>query len=196
MLRRVHQSIDTYRDDRRSGIVYARNRLVFTSVVFGFTVFSLLALAIERSVDTAMLVGAAIYFLVGAVVGLFGQLRADATADSAVEDYGLSIVRIAQTPLSSGFAAVSGVVVMPILFAYSVASGLAAVIGTTTSLLTAAAAAAPTGQVVLANVFDIGAFPYGLLVAAVFGLSPGLLIDRLAKQAEEYKQDLKKSSAA
>src|SRR5438128_9762590 len=120
VLRQVHQAIDAYRDDRRDGIVRARNRLVVTALVFGFALFALLALAIEGNIDPAVLVAAVVYFLVGAVVGLFGQLRNDASSDTAVEDYGLAIVRIAQTPLSSGFAAIAGVVLLSLLFTYSV----------------------------------------------------------------------------
>lgn len=196
MIRQVHQAIDTYRDDRRDGIVRARNRLVVTSLAFGFATYAMLALAIDRSIETANLVAAATFFLVGAVVGLFAQLRADASADSAGEDYGLAIVRIAQTPLSSGFAAISGVVMLPMLFAYSVDSGLSAVVGSAVQASSSGAtAAASTQGVVLTDIFNIKTFPYGLLVAAVFGLSPGLLIDRLAKQAEEYKKDLRTSSS-
>lgn len=199
MLRQVHQAVDAYRDGRRDGIVRARNRLTITSLTFGFALYAILALAISKRAPAEAIAAGVAFFLVGAVVGLFAQLRKDAAEDSAVEDYGLSIVRIAQTPLSSGFAAVAGVVMLPIVYAFSIQNGLSAVIPQQApTLATGASAAISPAQTLLdlKILFNITQFPYGLLVAAIFGLSPGLLIDRLAKQAEEYKKDLRSSSAA
>jgi hypothetical protein len=47
----------------------------------------------------------------------------------------------------------------------------------------------------LSKIFDLGNNLIGLLVAAVFGLTPGLLFDRLQKLTEKYKSDLKSSQA-
>jgi hypothetical protein len=47
----------------------------------------------------------------------------------------------------------------------------------------------------LDEIFDLGKNLIGLFVAAVFGLTPGLLFDRLQQQAEKYKSDLKSSQA-
>jgi hypothetical protein len=47
----------------------------------------------------------------------------------------------------------------------------------------------------LVKIFDLGENLIGLLVAAVFGLTPGLLFDRLQQQSDKYKADLKSSQA-
>jgi hypothetical protein len=47
----------------------------------------------------------------------------------------------------------------------------------------------------LVKIFNLGENLIGLLVAAVFGLTPGLLFDRLQQQADRYKADLKSSQA-
>lgn len=47
----------------------------------------------------------------------------------------------------------------------------------------------------LEDIFDLRKNVIGLLLAAVFGLTPGLLFDRLQQQAERYKADLKSSEA-
>lgn len=45
----------------------------------------------------------------------------------------------------------------------------------------------------LEDIFDLNKNLIGLFVAAVFGLTPGLLFDRLQQQADRYKADLKSS---
>ena len=47
----------------------------------------------------------------------------------------------------------------------------------------------------LVKIFDLGENLIGLLVAAVFGLTPGLLFERLQQQTDKYKADLKSSQA-
>ena len=172
-LREIDFAINEFRNDRYGGIVRARNKLALTTVVFGLVAYALLSFAIavlpapETGRSHPILVGLALY-LVGALTGLFGQLRIDVQADTAIDDYGLSIVRIAQTPLSSGLAAVLGVVIVKL--------------------------AADTA-VDLNEVFDLGRNPNGLLVAAALGLSPQVVIGRLTQQADKYKADLQKSAA-
>jgi hypothetical protein len=46
---------------------------------------------------------------------------------------------------------------------------------------------------VLEHIFNLHENIIGLLMAAVFGLTPGLLFDRLQQQSEKYKADLKSS---
>jgi len=47
----------------------------------------------------------------------------------------------------------------------------------------------------LEDIFDLHKNIIGLLMAAVFGLTQGLLFERLQQQAEKYKSDLKSSEA-
>ncbi len=47
----------------------------------------------------------------------------------------------------------------------------------------------------LEDIFDFNKNLIGLFVAAVFGLTPGLLFDRMQQQADKYKADLKSSQS-
>lgn len=67
----------------------------------------------------------------------------------------------------------------------------------TTAPATGVAAKLATGARIpsLEEVFDLSKNLVGLFVAAVFGLTPGLLFDRLQQQAEKYKADLRSSQS-
>jgi hypothetical protein len=47
----------------------------------------------------------------------------------------------------------------------------------------------------LEDIFNLEKYPVGLAVAAVFGVTPGLLLQGLQQQSNQYKTDLKKSQA-
>jgi riboflavin transporter FmnP len=177
-LRRVRRSIDEFRSDRWAGLVRARNLLTLGAGLTGLVLYSLLWLAIIQGAGTATIGAATSYFLVGAMVGLFNQLYSDSKATTVVDDYGLSLARLMVTPLISGVAAVSGVVVISML--------------SVSQLATDASRAAFS----LAEFFDLGKLPFNVVVAATFGLTPGLLLDRLKQQTEQYKADLQTSKAA
>jgi hypothetical protein len=42
-------------------------------------------------------------------------------------------------------------------------------------------------------VFDLGDNPFGLVIAAIFGLSPTALISRLQSESEKYKSAIQSS---
>jgi formate-dependent nitrite reductase membrane component NrfD len=111
------------------------------------------------------------YYLVGALVGLFAELYGASRGHlRAVHDYGLALVRLLTIPVLSGIAAVLGVV------------------------LTRLAGAAST-DVPLTDIFSLEDYPLGIVVAAIFGLTPGLLLERLRTETNEYKEELLKSAA-
>jgi hypothetical protein len=175
-VRRVMRVINEYRDSRREGIVRSRNRLFATILFAGFTAFAVLALALVEEVERRRVAAAVTYYLVGAVIGLFQQLRAASAADTVTEeDYGLATARLINTPLFSGIAAVGGV-------ALAVLAPLAS-------------PGSNRGTANLEQVFDLANYPAGVVIAAVFGLTPTLLITRLQRQTEQYKADLRGSEA-
>ena len=47
----------------------------------------------------------------------------------------------------------------------------------------------------LGNIFNLDDRPFGLVLAAIFGLSPTVLISRLQQEAEKYKADLKSTES-
>jgi hypothetical protein len=164
---RVRTAIDAYRDKRADGLVRAKGRLIRTIAMTGGATYLLLALALLLGAPRTAIGYVSALYLVGAVVGLFLQLRSDAKRGSAVEDYGLATVRLVHVPLLSGIAAVAGV-------------GLTGLAGTQT----------------LAKLFDIVNVPTMLIIAATFGLTPGLLLNQLRSEADKYKEELDQTTTA
>ncbi len=165
--------VDEFRDTRRRGLVRSRNRLFATVVFTGLVAYGGLGLALLAGAGTTQIIAGATFYLIGASVGLFRQLRQAATADTVTEeDFGLSMVRLVHVPLASGLAAVGGVVVTAYLTALNSAEDVPA----------------------LATVFDIDASPLGLISAAVFGFTPSLLASSLQSRAEKWKEELKTSA--
>jgi hypothetical protein len=178
-LREVRFAINEYRDDRHDGLIRARNRLIWTMLAVGITTYLLLSVALVAGVDVPYVRAVAVFYLVGAIVGLFNRLRIEAGQTSAVEDFGLSQARLVVTPLVSGLAAVAGV--------YLIAA-FPALLPTGTG---SSSAAQP-----LTAVYDLAANPIGLVYAAVFGLAPGTLTSRLASASARLERDLQSTEAA
>ncbi len=228
VLRMIRRAINEYQDDLYGGLVTSRNRTLATAIVTGLAAFFLLAVPMTVGVSRPSIVAAAIFFLVGATVGLLNRLRHESEESTDVLDYGLSAARLWATPLHSGLAAVGGVVLTVLL------SSAAAVVpeGSPTPVPTpvrveslskigadsaanvpSRAADSPTPAPAegrqrsekghthdekptgpppqLAVIFDLGKNTKGILEAALFGLTPGLLFSRLQQQSEKYKSDLK-----
>src|SRR4051812_39427097 len=182
LLRRIRYAPDEDRDSRRGGIGRARNNLYTAGVFTGLTSTLLLVVAILAGASTNAIASAAAFYLVGGLVGLFRQLRTAASRDSATDDFGLSTARLIETPLFSGLAAIGGVVLTAMVSAVIPA--------------TASAPDGTLGQVPsLGQIFDVTKNSTGLIVAAVFGLAPSLLIARLQSRVDDYKADLSSSQA-
>jgi hypothetical protein len=178
-LRRVRRTINEFRDERRLGLVQARNRLIRTVTLTGLVGFSLIALPILGQASPDKLAAGVAFYLIGAIVGLFNRLYLDAGTEIATEDYGLAVARLLHTPLLSGLAALGGVLIIPML------SGMVNPSTDQSALL----------GVTLDHIFDLKHRPFGLVLAALFGLSPTVLINRLQQAAERYKTDLKSSAS-
>ena len=167
-------TVDEFRDSRRRGLVRARNRLFATVVFTGLVAYAGLGLALLAGAGTTQIVAGGTFYLIGASVGLFRQLRQAAAADTVTEeDFGLSMVRLVYTPLASGLAAIGGVVLTAYLTALNSNEDVPA----------------------LSTVFDISESPLGLVSAAVFGFTPSLLASTLQSRADKWKEELKSSGA-
>lgn len=170
-LMQVRAAIAEFRDSRREALVRARNRLYGTVIFSGITGCTFLFLAILSGATKTEIVAASAFYLVGGVVGLVKQLHSAATGSTAAQDdYGLGVVRLIQTPLLAGLAAIGGVV----LVSLTQGQGQASLDLTTT--------------------FDLGKNPYGLVVAAFFGLTPSLLLSSLQQRIDQYRTDLSHAS--
>ncbi len=106
---------------------------------------------------------ATIFYLVGAIVGLFSRLYDQASIDTSIDDFRLATARLLAAPLYSGLAALGGLVIAQ-----------RAILGNST-------------------VFDLNLT--NILIAAVFGLTPGLFTTAIQKEADQYKTDLKSTKA-
>lgn len=170
MLVEVRKSINDYRDTRRAGLVEARNRVLITVVFTGLTAYALLLIAILNGATANQVTAAATFYLVGGLAGLARRLQsAPAVHTAGQDDFGLANALLLHTPLFSGVAAIGGVVLTKI-------------------------AAGATGAN-LSDVFDLGSNPLSLLTAAVFGLTPALLITQLEKRAEDSQQELARTTS-
>lgn len=176
ILAETRYEINRFRDNSWEGIVNARNHLLDTSMNLGLMTYALLGFTLVMSPEPSTILWAVIYFLVGAITALFARARIEWSTASAVDDFGLTRARLVHLPWLAGLAAVGGVLVTAVLGPQLVpASG---------------SGTAPT----LAEVFNGGNTSL-LLVAAVFGLTPDLIIRRLEQQTEKYKADLESTQS-
>ncbi len=187
----------------------------------GLITCALLTFAIIERASSDAIIAACAFFLVGAAVGLINRLYLDGQDTSGVEDYGFTRARLMQTPLLSGMAALGGALLaalLPLLLNVSLTQPAAngattasfasgpPVTGTIGAATPAAITALPAATAVpraaasasqrLDDIFSLDRYPAALLLAAVFGLTPGLLINRLSQQAATYKSEIKSSFVA
>ena len=173
LARKIRYVLNSYRDDLFERFVRIRNAIFAALVYVGLVATGLLALAmlaLPRGFKDAIAAAMA-YYLVGALVGLFAELYGASRGHrGAVHDYGLALARLLTVPVLSGVAAVLGVVVTRL-------------------------AGGESADVDLDEIFSLSEYPLGILVAAIFGLTPGLLLERLRAETNEYKEELAKSAA-
>ena len=175
-LREVRRTLNEYRDNLWEGLIRTRNRLMMIVVITGFLAYILLSLSIVLNVGPKYVVAGATFFLVGAIVGLFNRLHLETQSNTAVNDYGLSMARVIATPLLSGLAAVGSVLVI--------------------TLLTGAMETSAAQKILLEDLPSIYSIsPWHIILAAIFGVAPNLLIGMLQQKAESYKSDIKSSKA-
>lgn len=180
VLASIRQTINEYRDDRSNGLVFLRRRAVQTLVFTGLTGYVALTLALLAGAPRSAIVAGSAFYLVGALIGLFQAAYAEQRRRSAIDDYGLSTTRLVLSPLVAGIAAVAGVALTAFLAAPPVGLGL----------LGGENAAQALGEI-----FDLEAYSLGLIVAAIFGLTPGLLLQRVRALGDQLKLDIEKSEA-
>jgi hypothetical protein len=187
LLADVRQAINQFRDESREGVIRARNHLIWTGMITALLAFALLDLAVLYQTPVASIVGGGAFFLIGAVVGLFAQLRNSSSEEvrSGDEDFGLRRARLIYAPVLSGLAALGGVLVMATLYP---------VLNQPLQVAADQASFKDIPIPALQDIFNIEKNQFGVLVAAVFGLTPDLLINRLQGEADRYKVDLQNSS--
>jgi len=180
VLRSVRSVLNALQDRSWEGLLRARNRLLSSIAVTGLVTHVLLCITVltipisnTSNHYTGPLVAATAFYLVGAVTGLFGRFYQESTTGSSVDDFGFSTTRLIATPLLSGLAGIGGVL---LLITLSALGG---------SLSSA------NGPLDLGQIFVIK--PQLLLIAAVFGLTPNLLIAGLQNTAKQYETNIQSS---
>lgn len=189
MLREVRSTLNDYRDKRWEGLVRQRGRLMKAIVLAGIVTHALLCItllsdppALARQSFTPLQYGilsAAIFYMVGAIAGLFVRFSGESQGGTSVDDFGLSTIRLIATPVLSGLAGVLGVLVTETLASL----GEPALLGSVT-----------TKSLDLATLFTLD--PRLLLTAAIFGVTPNLVIRGLQQKANEYENELQSTKAA
>jgi hypothetical protein len=180
-LRIVRLTLNAYRDELWAGLVRARNKLLKTQFVAGLGTYVLLLLLVLNQVNRQVVVAASVFFLFGGLVGFVGRLRDEAAAEKGVEDFGLSTARLLTAPLLSGLAAIFGVLLV----------GLAHVkIG---DFALGPSPLPGSSFPMLIDLFDLRKNPAGFMAAALFGLTPALLIRYLQSQTTKLNQAIKAS---
>jgi len=217
----VHGAINDFRDTAWSGMVRSRTKLLLAMAATGLMTDLVIVLAIIEKAPPRALGSAAGFFLVAALMGCFSVLGDWAATNSSVEDYGLANARLVMRPLFSGLAGVGGVVLVamlsPVVTTTVSGSQSTAPIATVTPVAPAVAptpprvsGGAPSGTPRtkgatasqgtnavntpgLDEIFDLRLHPFSLLLAAIFGLTPSLLIDRLLQETRQYQANLRSS---
>lgn len=170
-LREIRRTLNGFRDHLWEGLVRARNNLFATIFIAGLVTHILLVIFILSSSSTqSELLATAVFYSVGAVFGLAGRIYRESQMSTAVDDYGLSLARLIATPVLSGLAGLGGVLLFSTILVESSPSSI-------TSIFTL-------------NQLDF------IIAAAIFGLTPNLLIRGLQQRAEKYMSALKSSKGA
>lgn len=172
-LRRVRRAINSLRDGSLEGLLRARNRLLASTAITGIVTHVLLCVAILTTNNRSAIIAATAFYLVGAVIGLFGRFYRESTTGTTVDDFGFSTARLIATPLLSGLAGIGGVLLTVML-----------------TTLDGSALGYPS-KLGLEQIFHLD--PQFLLIAAIFGLAPNLLITGLQNTAKKYESDIQSS---
>jgi len=190
VLRGVRHALNRFRDERRGGLATGRSQLIWTGLLTGVIAYALLGLAILVDAPSSAVTAAVVFYLVGAMIGLLDQLRIGAGSNSTTEeDFGLGRMRLFYSPVLSGLAAIGGVVVVAMLHA------------SLSGAIVEYAAPVGPGEVVptldappLALIFNLDANRFGVVLAAIFGLTPSLLVARVQGLANRYQADLQSTA--
>ena len=183
-LRDVRRAINEYRDHLWEGLVTSRNLLMGTALITGLLTYVLFCFAIIAGATPAMITAATAFFLVGALIGLFGRLYDESKVDNANDEYNLILARIIVTPVLSGIAGVLGVLLTTMLSLTLLKSALPQNVVPAVS------------QFGLGDSFNLGRNSLGILIAAAFALTPNLLINTLKKKANDFTNELQKTGVS
>jgi len=199
-------TISDFRDEQRWGLVRVGSAFVDATMLTSLFTFLVLVLALTRAAPPEAIVAGAAFYLAGSLAGLFKRVHAEAQGDAGAEDYNFTGARLWRTPVLSGLAALGGVMLIamsPALIPPTTQGATAAPtqVGQTLAAqqltpVPSAPARSSTAIPSLDEIFDLVHNPQFLVLAAVFGLTPGLLLGRLQQLGDQYKANLSSTETA
>ena len=217
-LSQIRSEINQYSDDRWAKLVRYRKNLLVTAALTGVFTYILLCIPILLKADLQTIIAATVIYIVGATVGLFSRLNREWNDNKTmVDSYGLTQARILVSPLLSGLAAVGGVSLVSILgltllnFSGSggassggtgtapppVAVSTVTASGITVQVSITQQTTSPQDFPTLGKIFNLEKnLTVALVVAAVFGFLPNLLINVLQQQANNWQSQIQSNSQA
>lgn len=183
----VRRALNDYRDSSRENLANLRRKTLDAVTLAGVLGFFLTLLGALNGSDSnrVQLGSGAALFLVAAIVGVIAALNGLSNLTKAEDDFGLAGARLIATAVLSGLAGVGGVL---LIYLSGAAGALANAVGA--SAAAASGASATASSIPLTDVFNLGKYPVTLVVAAVFGAAPSLLITSLTKLGDKYANNL------
>ena len=184
-LREVRSTLNSFRDNRWEGFVRQRGRLLRAIAVTGIVTYVSICFVLASGPPPDFILAATLFYIVGAIAGLFVRFYHESRSSTPVDDFGLTTIRLLAIPLLSGLAGIWGALLVILLpdLAFQFSSQ---------------ASTAVLQSSIFRGLNDIQYLlsPQFLLAAAVFGATPNLVIQGLQRRAEEYASELKSSTAS
>ena len=170
-IQQVKHSLYLYQDGLRHTLVRSRNHIYTAITLTGFVTYFLTCMVILWNATQFAIGTATVYYMIGAITGLFVRFYKEATVkDAPSDDYGLFLSRFFATPLLSGLAALGGVLIAA-------------------TLPTLSGQKAPELNTIFNNTVTLEYF----FAAAIFGYAPNLIIGSLQQRAQKFSTDLQNS---
>ena len=170
-IQQVKHSLYLYQDSLRHTLVRGRNHIYTAITLTGLVTYFLTCMVILWNATQYAIGTATVYYMIGAVTGLFVRFYKEANIkDAPSDDYGLFLSRLFATPLLSGLAALGGVLIAA-------------------TLPTLSGQKAPELSIIFNSTVTIEYF----FAAAIFGYAPNLIIGSLQQRAQKFSTDLQNS---
>lgn len=175
----IRRVVNDYRDGLAGGLVQLRRRLNTSVTFIGLTAYVGVALAMMSGLGLSHVLAGSALYLTGVLIGLLQVAYTERNLQSQVNDYGVSTARMIHVALISGLAGFAGAILAALLTIPPF--GLALL--------------QPGRNPDILQALNLQTYPAGLVVAAIFGLTPGLLLKKLRDAGNSMTIDLESSSS-
>jgi hypothetical protein len=173
-VREISADLHKYQDALWEGLVRRRMNLMTTAFVTGCTLYVLLQITLLSEIQPLVLVEVTLIYFVGALVGLctflYDYSRSSRFGIPPIHGPSFIAPNLLITPLLSGNAAIGGTVII-----HSIVLSIQG------------------GSLATTNLFPLN--PFTFLVAAIFGLTPNLILKPLQKRINQYQASLKSTES-